>query len=314
MTKNPTTIERLQRQLSQAITESFPDNTRRAYAAAMRSFTRWAAENGINPLPAQPEHIAAYLYHLNQQGKSLSAVNTARSAIAKAHTLTGIQPAGNPAKSAIVAQTVKTIRRINRQPPRQSKPLMPEDLTLILETAAIPRTWQRGDQTLRESETAAQRRAKVDIALCLTMRDAALRRSEAAALAWNDVHIWPDGTGRITILQSKTNRNGPPETVAITTHAVNALNAIRPDRTAPGEKVFKLKPQQIGRRIAQAARQAGLGDGYSGHSGRVGLARIMSRNGAPVNATMQQGRWKSAQTVALYTRAEEAATALQWIS
>ena len=313
MTTAPANIQRLQQELNQAIAQSFPENTRRAYHSAMSAFNRWAHENNISPAPAQPEHIAAYLYHLNQQGKSLSAIQIARSAIAKAHELHSPDPAANPAKSPIVAQTVKTIRRNHTTPARQAKPLMTEDLQLIVQTAPQPRTWQRGDQTIHEPSETARQRAEVDIALCLTMRDAALRRSEAADLAWRNVQSRPDGTGRITITRSKTNRHGRPETVAITAQATAALEAIRPRNPAPDEKVFKLGPRQIARRIAAAARQAGLGEGYGGHSGRVGLARTMSRNGAPINATMKQGRWKTVQTVALYTRAEEAATALQWI-
>ena len=102
--------------------------------------------------------------------------------------------------------------------------------------------------------------------------------------------------------------------MAITKAAMSALEAIRPPETRPGQRVFNLSPNQISRRIRQAAQHAGLGDGFSGHSGRVGLARTMSANGAPVNATMKQGRWKRADTVARYTRNEEAGAALKWIT
>ena len=51
---------------------------------------------------------------------------------------------------------------------------------------------------------------------------------------------------------------------------------------------------------------AGLGSGFAGHSGRVGMARRMAAAGAPTHGIMVQGRWKTARMVEVYTRAEEA--------
>ena len=55
------------------------------------------------------------------------------------------------------------------------------------------------------------------------------------------------------------------------------------------------------------------GDVFSNHSGRVGLARMMSGAGTPTETTMRQGRWKSAETVRRYTRAKTAGASLQWM-
>ena len=53
-------------------------------------------------------------------------------------------------------------------------------------------------------------------------------------------------------------------------------------------------------------KAAGLGDGYSGHSSRVGMARDLVRAGTELTALMNAGRWKSHEMPAHYTRAEEA--------
>ena len=37
-------------------------------------------------------------------------------------------------------------------------------------------------------------------------------------------------------------------------------------------------------------RAAGMGDAYSGHSGRVGMGRRMASKGAPTHESMAQGR------------------------
>lgn len=46
---------------------------------------------------------------------------------------------------------------------------------------------------------------------------------------------------------------------------------------------------------------AGLGEGYSGHSGRVGLAFRMTHRGAPLQAVQTHGRWNSPT---MYARAK----------
>ena len=56
------------------------------------------------------------------------------------------------------------------------------------------------------------------------------------------------------------------------------------------------------RRVASRARTAGLGEGYSGHPGRLGLATRMTCGGAPPQAVQTHGRWKSPATPARYTR------------
>ena len=43
-----------------------------------------------------------------------------------------------------------------------------------------------------------------------------------------------------------------------------------------------------------------MGDGFSGHSCRVGMAQDLAAAGASLAAIMQAGRWKSAATLARY--------------
>ena len=58
---------------------------------------------------------------------------------------------------------------------------------------------------------------------------------------------------------------------------------------------------------------AGSAFGYSGHSGRIGMARRMARVGAPTHEIMAQGRRRSAGMVAEFTRAENAERAPKWL-
>ena len=73
-------------------------------------------------------------------------------------------------------------------------------LAVIRLTAVQPRKRGRGLET---SEQAAQR-ARFDLALVAVLSDAGLRRSEAASLTWGDLQRCDDGSGRITVVRSKT--------------------------------------------------------------------------------------------------------------
>ena len=130
-----------------------------------------------------------------------------------------------------------------------------------------------------ESAAVAQARAAVDLAILGVLADGGLRRSEAAALTWTD------GTARLTVQKGK---NQPePATVALTEAPARALRDLQPDDAGPATPVFGLTGEALANRVRAAARAAGLGDGFTGHSGRIGMARRMVAAGAP-NAAVQR--------------------------
>ena len=170
----------------------------------------------------------------------------------------------------------------------------------------------------RGFETAEQaaERARFDLALVAVLSDAGLRRSEASSLTWGDVQRWDDGSGRITAIRSKTDVEAQGAVVAITPAAMWALDAIRPVGVAGNEEVFGLSESQIARRVKVIAKAAGLADWefFSGHSGRVGMARRMAQNGALTHEIERQGRWKQGGgMVGRYTRGETAGSALRYL-
>ena len=81
--------------------------------------------------------------------------------------------------------------------------------------------------------------------------------------------------------------------------------AIRPDEAVIDlvTRVFGLSVTQIGRRIKAATKVAGLGEGFTGHSPRVGMSQDLSAAGAEL---MTAGRWDSATMPARYTEAQAA--------
>ena len=295
--------------VAQSLEAVLSDNTRRTYDAQWRSFTGWCDDVGLTPLPAQPLTVARYLAARANAGASIATLRLATSAIAKAHEWVKLE---SPCRDPGVRASLKGWGRRLSKPQRQSGALTADVLAVIRLTAVQPRSRGRGMET---PEQAAER-AKFDLALAAVLSDAGLRRSEAAALTWGDVARWDDGSGRITVVRSKTDVEAQGATVAITSAAMQALSAIRPAETGGEVRVFGLSESQISRRVKAIARAAGLADWelFSGHSGRVGMARRMAQNGAPTHEIERQGRWKQGGgMVGRYTRGETASSALRYL-
>ena len=284
-----------------AVESSHARETLRTYASAWEGFSRYCAAVGWNAMPADPVHVAAYLVDRAKTGRSLSSIKHSRAAIAHAHKEAGMP---DPCSNEGVRRVLRGLSRQAAEAGRVSKQaaaLTAEALSAIRATATKPRTGPTGRT---ESAKAAERRGQVDIALCSLMRDALLRRSETVALRWQDVEFRSDGTGRVTIRRSKTDQEGAGNVQFVSRDTVRALRAIRP--AEPEGLVFELCAASISNRIASAARAAGLGEQFTGQSGRVGMARDLAASGCELPALMQVGRWKSERMPAVYTRNESA--------
>ena len=295
-----------QRRIQDALDSSTSANTRRAYNQAWRRFEAWIKQRGPgHPLPATPELVAAFLAELAEEGKSVATIRLTKSALAAVHRSTGHQ---DPTDNEGVRKVMAGIARVNGRPQRQAKPLTETALAAVKATAGIPRRHQ-GRAVRAENAWDARRRGQVDVALLSVLRDGLLRRSEAAVLRWGDVEIQDDGSARIHVRRSKTDPEAERAVLYIGPDAAAALVAIMPegfavvDAAAP---VFGLSASQIGRRVDAAAKAAGLGEGYTGHSGRVGMAQDLAAAGVELPALMNAGRWKSPKMPARYTEGQAA--------
>ena len=276
---------RLQVLAAQAVSDGLRDakaaNTLRVYQTAWHLFCEWTLLTDRQSMPAEPQTVAVYLGHLAADGKAMATIEQAE--------------------------------------PRSPTPMPPRAYRRAI--TRPPSSRGRGPQGLAQSGSNAQtgRRTRHrcpgphpgDYPPSET-RPRGRMESEAAALTWNDVEFWPDGTARITIQKGK---NQPePATVAVTETTARALRDIQPDDTDPAASLFGLTGETLANRIRAAARAAGLGEAFSGHSGRIGIARRMVAAGAPTAAVQNQGRWKHGDMVARYTRGEVAGEALKWLT
>lgn len=283
-----------------ALASSLAENTRRAYLGHWAAFSAWCERNGYPPAPADPETVAAHLAALAETA-SASTLKVRRAAVGAAHRAAGL---ADPAAGELVKRALAGLVRENAAPQRQARALGLAELAAVRATATRPRTGRQSGRT--ESAAGARRRGLADIALCSALFYAGLRRSEAAALAWGDVETSEDGSGLAWVRRSKTDPEAAGDVRYLPRAAMEALAAMRPEGAGAAAAVFGLSGRQISRRVEAAARAAGLGEGFSGHSGRVGLAAELSRAGASTHEIAAAGGWKSAGMVIRYTRRETA--------
>ena len=288
------------RNLTAVLDHAIADNTKANYRSQWRGFTEWARARAVSALPADRAHVAAYLAERSErEGHKPATLRTAAAAIACIHRASGLD---DPCASAEVRRVLSGATRKAGSQQKQAAALTAEALVMIRATAHEPRPGRGG---LPESPAAAERRGNVDVALISLMRDAMLRVSEAAALTWADIVTEHDGTGRLLIRRSKSDQEGAGAVVYISAPTMARLASIR-DGSAAGASVFGLCHNQLAKRIKLAARTAGLGEGFSGHSPRVGMARDLARAGIELPSLMTAGRWRSPAMPALYTRNETA--------
>lgn len=251
-----------------------------------------------SPAPAAPETVAAHLAAVAET-VSAATLKVRRAAVGAAHRAAGL---ADPTGSELVRKALAGLVREHAAPQRQARALGLAELAAIRATARQPR---RGRQSGRpESKERARERGRVDIALCSVLFYAGLRRAEAAALMWGDVEPEADGSGLLAVRRGKTDPEAEGDVRYLPQAATEALAAVRPEDAGPEASMFGLSGRQISRRVEAAA--AGLGRGFSGHSGRMGLAAELSRVGATTHEIAAAGGWKSAGMVIRYTRRETA--------
>src|SRR5689334_8500176 len=97
----------LPEQVREYIRASKAESTLRGYTADWRDFCAWSDAQGLSPLPASPEGVAAYIAECAGRLKPGS-IQRRLNAIAEAHKATGLE---SPTHTAMVRNTMKGIRR-----------------------------------------------------------------------------------------------------------------------------------------------------------------------------------------------------------
>jgi integrase len=271
---------------------SLADNTRRAYFSDLRHFEGWGGS-----LPASPATIAAYLA---AHARSLSVATLVRrlATISKAHQARDLI---NPTRSELVRTTLRGIKRTRGSTQKQAKPLLREDLLLVLDNV------RDGLKDIR------------DRALLLIGFAGALRRSELVALDAADIERVRRGIV-LYLRYSKTDQDGEGHKIAIPYGRtqwcpVDALEAWLQTSGISDGPIFRpvdrhgrvhnarLSGEAVSIVVRERAAAAGLDQtSYSGHSLRAGLATSAAQAGVPTWRIKAQTRHASDAMLARYIR------------
>lgn len=296
---------------TQFIAGAYSANTSVAYRSQLKAFINWCGKRGISFRHANSDILVSYLReraegtHIGERYYRPAKPNSLRvasAAISKAYETAGL---ADITKAPQVRDALRSHRNSSARAGvtvQQAEALTAEVMAAIRATALQPR---RGRGGIMETEAYARRRGRLDIALIGLMRDCLLRRSESAAVRWTHISADIDGTGRLYIGTSKTDQEGEGTLLFVSRQTMQDLDAIKP-ADAGDKLVFGLHPKTIGRRIAEAARAAGMVGAFRGHSARVGMARDLARAGEELPALMTAGRWRSSEMVARYIAHESA--------
>jgi integrase len=278
------------------------ESTREAYRRDWERFSQWASENNCEEYPVSSHVLGAYLVWMHGEGYGKSTINRTVTVFRLAHDELD-DPTGDRAIRAILAG----IMRRDRRPTRQAKPMSFGELQAICEA-------------LSESNS---RRALRDRAVISLGWIGALRASEIVAIDWSDLTEVTEGL-EVRIRESKTNKTGDPEIVAIpylrhelkSVCAIRALIALLPDPdsqldwniaidrpvfTSTGELTAeRMSERTIERALARACKLAGLNKRFTSHSLRRGFATHAAHRGISMYALKAHGRWKTSAVAEKY--------------
>ena len=287
--------------------DRYAGRTREEYDGAWRTFCRWLEGRGVyTELPVSPELVALFAVECSDT-HALGSVENFLKGIAYMHRGGGYPP---PTNDAIVKDVLAGLRRVKNVGQKQAPPLYAADIEKIIRTACNPRPFSRKGQSENgfEKGYVAERRGRMEIATVMTMRDGLLRVSEASNLRWADVTWSEDESGTVYIRYAKGDQKGEGAVQWLSPRTMRALEAIRPKDAQETDRVFGTKTlSTIFERIRRAASAAGLGDGYSGHSPRVGMIYDLVAEDVSPSAIIHAARWKNPAMLVRYTRYIETA-------
>ena len=295
----PTDIQRIR----QSLDHSVSDNTRKMYASAWRSFQAWALGRGNLYLPASPQVVAAYLAHqAEERSLSVATIRLHKAALAAVHKTHGHD---DPTDHEGVSRIMKGIARTHGRSQRQAKPLTAEALAAVRATASTSHPGRRQEAGIsRESLLARQSGPGPPVRS--PGRLTPTLRGSFAHMGRRGVPEQRDRPFAAAPVQDRPGRRGSRALHRKTSRRRAEGHQAHPGAVGPAGPVFNLSPQQIGRRVTAAAKAAGLGEGFTGHSGRVGMAQDLSNTGTELPALMTAGRWKNSKMPARYTERQAA--------
>jgi len=280
--------------LMDATLKTVARTTKRVYGQTYRSWCDWCAAAGLDPLELTFANVAVFL-ESQQVGKSTR--QRQLSAIRKLAEMLAILDYSNPAREAAYKSLMKL--RVGQMEDggveRDRHALTPAQADKVL------RIWTDGTRLHRRNR-----------ALIAVLFLAGLRRSEAAALRWNDINL-DDGLIHIRHGKGDVER----DVVLAGDLAVEALRewrlALGEDRAyvfpsmAKGDKLGEdapTDPQTVYRVVKSTEQQTGVP--FSPHTARRTFITEALTTGAPLADVQAQAGHQQAATTLRYARPVDA--------
>jgi site-specific recombinase XerD len=285
------------------VAESLAPNTRRAYRSALTAFRAWCAAEGVDPMPASPETVAAFIAAEADAGRKVSTLEQRIAAIRWAHDAAGFD---SPTAAKALRATMGGIRRSKGVAPTRKAAATVDRLAAMVSHA--------------DPETVKGCR---DRALLLFGFASAMRRSELVALDLADLELTERGLF-VTLRRSKGDQEGQGQQRAVPfgrnpeTCPVRALAAWFEAAGITEGRVFRSVDRHghiggslSGRAVADVvkgyAKRAGLDPAaFGGHSLRAGFVTSSSERGAKADRIMDHTGHHSVAMIHTYTRRADA--------
>lgn len=292
------TIERAR----QYVDASRASATRRAYESDWRDFSAYCAARYLSALPATPQTIVLYLTDLAEKAK-FATIKRRLVSIARTHKERGLE---SPTTHEIVRSLIQGIARTKGTSQAKKAAVTLDHLrAMLLEI--------RGEGL----------KAKRDRAMLLLGFSGALRRSELAALAVEDLQFCKQGL-RIAIRRSKTDQTGDGAEIAVPYVASRTLCAVHAVRewldaagitSGPVFRTFTLQRelsdrsiegQDVANLVKSLADRARLEGDFGGHSLRAGFVTVAAEKKVSLDSIARTTRHKSIAVLMGYVRPAQA--------
>jgi integrase len=265
---------------------AFATNTLRAWKADWVVFTESCRVYRLEPLPASPKTVRAFVFECLGKGKKPATVRRYVSTIGRAHRASGV---ADPTTSEDVKLALKEMGRNSTARQKQARGLTWREIEVFL--SLEPRN-------LRDIR---------DRALVAMAYDTLCRREELVALLMEDIAEAGDGSGSVLIRRSKTDTTGEGATAYLSPLTMRLVSVWLKESGLKAGSVFvrvhgasgvgeSLTAQNVSAVLRKVGQWIGLDKGewqkLSGHSARVGAAQDLLALNIDMASVMQAGRWK----------------------